>query len=191
MKKWFIILVVFLLCRQAGAQWELGMGVGIPFPITSYAKVVKPGWLPMVFGKYRFGNGSFATGMEIHLARLQRDRDPTDAFGNTRMTLAPVIFTAEYEAFMKNRLRPYIKGGLGLALFTIDYDEGASAHRSIFNLSFTMSPEIGLRYAASSHFQTFIGSNLVLLADGPPVGFPQGNKITGYASIIAGTSYRF
>ena len=191
MKKWFVILAIILLCAKANAQWELGMGLGIPFPVTGYSKVVKPGWLPMIFGKYRFGKGNFATGMEIHLARFQRDKYPSDAFGNTRMTLAPIIFTAEYEASMKNKLRPYVKGGLGLTLFSIDYDENASTHRSIFNLSFTMSPEIGLRYAASRHIQTFVGSNLVLLADGPPMGFPKGEKVTGYASIIAGTSYRF
>jgi hypothetical protein len=54
-----------------------------------------------------------------------------------------------------------------------------------------MSPQIGLTYAPNDQFFYFFETDIVLIADGPPVGFPQGEKMTGYGGIKLGLVYRF
>ena len=73
-------------------------------PITGYKQVVKTGWLMSAEGKYRF-KSNFAVGMKTQFARLQKDKDPNDGFQQARMTITPVIFTAEYGWF-KSTLQP-------------------------------------------------------------------------------------
>jgi opacity protein-like surface antigen len=173
------------------AQWEVGVGGGVAMPITGYKEVLKTGWLLNGEGKYRFGKGAFAVGMKTHFTRLQKDKNPNDTFQNARMTTAPVIFTAEYGIPVKGSFQPYITGGLGITLFSLNYDTSPTTGTSDFNVSFTMMPLIGLRYVASKNIYPFIEAGLILLADGAPIGFPQGEKMTGYNSIVAGVQYRF
>ena len=188
--KVFFTLLFLSASLLTRAQWEVSMGAGIALPITGYKEVLKSGWLLNGEGKYRFGKGNFATGMKIHYTRLQKDNNPNDEFQNARMTLAPIIFTAEYGS-VKGKLQPYVTAGLGLTLFSLNYDVSPTEGKSIFNVSFSMMPQVGLRYAASDNLFPFIESGWILIADGPPVGFPKGSQMTGYNAISAGVSYRF
>ena len=66
-------------------------------------------------------------------------------------------------------------------------------HQSAFALQGNpaLGPQAGLRYAASKNLFPFVEAGLVMLADGPPVGFPKGSQMTGYTAISAGINYRF
>jgi len=183
----FCLLAVGVLCH---AQWEVGAGAGMAIPITGYGEVVKTGWLLNAEGKYRFKKGNFAVGMKAHMARLQKDKNGNDTFQNARMTVAPFIFTAEFSA-TKGKLQPYITGGLGISFYNINYEVSPTEGKTIFNVSFTMMPLVGLRYAASKHIYPFVEWEWMLLADGPPIGFPKSSQLTGYQAICAGITYRF
>ncbi len=168
----------------------MGIHAGLSLPVAGYKGVFKNGWLVGAGGKYRLGNGNFALGMKTSIVRLQRDRNSSDAFQNARMTIAPLLFTAEYKIKM-GALRPYIGTGLGVSLFSLSHDVSPTEGRSDVNVSFTMAPSVGLRYKSSDHLYPFIETNTVLLADGPPIGFPKANRMTGYHGIQGGLSYRF
>ena len=189
--KLLITLLTTLLSISAHAQWEIGIGAGLGLPVTAYKEVLKPGWLLNAEGKYRFGNGNFAVGLKTHFTRLQKDKNPGDTFQNARMTIAPLLFTAEYGIPTKGALDPYITGGLGITFFNLNYDISPSEGETVNNVSFTMMPQVGLRYATSKNLFPFIEYGLVLLADGPPVGFPKSSQMTGYSAITAGINYRF
>ena len=193
LQKLFLLISISLLANKAKAQagWEVGLSTGVSLPITGNKEVLKSGWLLGAEGKYRFGDGRFAVGMKTDFVRLQNDNNPSDTFQNARMTLAPILFTAEYEVPTAGALKPYVSGGLGLSLFNLNYDVSPTEGHTNFNVSFTMAPRVGLRYKASSNLFPFIETNLILLADGPPIGFPKGEKMTGYGGIEAGVSYRF
>ena len=188
--KFFIAVVFIFISKSIFSQWETGAGLGISLPITGYGEVLKTGWLLNADGRYRFKKGNFAVGMKAQYVRLQNDKNPADQFQNARMTIAPVIFTAEYSS-IKGSLQPYIAGGLGITFFNLNYDTSPTTGESVNNVSFTMMPLVGLRYAASKNIYPFIESGFVLLADGPPIGFPKGEKVTGYNNITAGVCYRF
>lgn len=191
MKKRLLFLIsAVLFSILLHAQWEAGIGAGIALPITGYKEVLKSGWLMSGEGKYRLKE-SFAIGVNVHYTRLQEDDNPNDTFLNARMTLAPVLFTAEYAFKVKGKFKPYVTGGLGISFFNLNYDISPTQGRSESNVSFTMMPLIGLRYQASPRFYPFIESGLVLIADGPPIGFPKGEQMTGYNSILAGIHYKF
>ena len=191
MKLKLSIAVIFVLTSKTiFGQWETGAGFGISLPITGYGEVLNTGWLLNGDGRYRFKKGNFAVGMKAQYVRLQNDKNPADQFQNARMTIAPLIFTAEYSS-IKGSLQPYITGGLGITFFNLNYDTSPTTGESVNNVSFTMMPLVGIRYAASKNIYPFIESGFVLLADGPPIGFPKGEKVTGYNNIVGGVSYRF
>ena len=189
--KLLITLLAVLISMSVNAQWEVGLGVGAALPITSYKEVLKTGWLLSAEGKYRLASRNFALGMEAHFTRLQKDNNPGDAFQNARMTIAPLLFTAEYDIPTKGALQPYFTGGLGITFFNLNYDISATEGETVNNVSFTMMPQAGLRYKASEKLYPFIEAGLVLLADGPPQGFPKSSEMTGYTGITAGIIYRF
>jgi len=188
--KLFIAVIFVLTFKTIFGQWETGAGLGISLPITGYGEVLNTGWLLNGDGRYRFKKGNFAVGMKAQYVRLQNDKNPADQFQNARMTIAPLIFTAEYSS-IKGSLQPYITGGLGITFFNLNYDTSPTTGESVNNVSFTMMPLVGIRYAASKNIYPFIESGFVLLADGPPIGFPKGEKVTGYNNIVGGVSYRF
>ena len=188
--KFFIAVIFVLTSKTIFSQWETGAGLGISLPITGYGEVLKTGWLINADGRYRFKKGNFAVGMKAQYVRMQNDKNPTDQFQNARMTIAPVVFTAEYSS-IEGSVQPYITGGLGITFFNLNYDTSPTAGESVNNVSFTMMPLVGIRYAASKNIYPFIESGFVLLADGPPIGFPKGEKVTGYNNIVAGVCYRF
>ncbi len=188
--KFFIAVIFVLTSKTIFSQWETGAGLGISLPITGYGEVLKTGWLINADGRYRFKKGKFAVGMKAQYVRLQNDKNPADQFQNARMTIAPLILTAEYSS-IQGSLQPYITGGLGITFFNLNYDTSPTTGESVNNVSFTMMPVVGLRYAASKNIYPFIESGFVLLADGPPIGFPKAEKMTGYDNITAGVCYRF
>ena len=180
-----------LMTISLNAQWEVGLGAGTALPVTGYKEVLKSGWLLDAAGQYRLKSGKLSLGMKAHLTRLQKDNNPNDQFQNARMTIAPILFTAEWTISTKGNLQPYLTGGLGISFFNFNYEISPGDGKTIFNVSFTMMPQAGLRYKASEHVFPFIEWGLVLLADGPPIGFPKSSEITGYNAITAGVAYRF
>jgi hypothetical protein len=185
-----ITLVSLFICDRTFAQWEISLGAGTAIPITGYGEVFKPGWLINVEGKHRFHDEKFAVGMNVHFARLQHDKNPEDMFQNARLTVAPVIFFAEYE-FALGKIRPYVAAGIGLSMFNVTYDTTATSGYADFNLSFSMSPRAGLRYSVNERIYPYIEASLIVIADGPPIYFPHSEKLTGYGAITAGVCYRF
>ena len=188
-----IILVAIFFSTTAVAQWQVDAGVGASFPITGYGKVVNTGFI--IFnadGQYRFKHG-LSIGMKIQMARFAKDKNPSDSFYGAKITVAPVLFTAEYTFNRSKNFQPYVEGGLGLSFFAVSYNSSPTAidDKQIFNVSFTMMPLIGFRYKANDHLYPFLETGFVILADGPPVGFPMGEKATGYNFISAGVQYRF
>lgn len=191
-KKLIILFVIFFSTR-AVAQWQVDAGVGVSFPITGYGKVVKTGFV--IFnadGQYRFKSG-LAVGMKIQMARFAKDNNPADSFFDAKITVAPVLFTAEYAFNRSKNFQPYVTGGLGLSFFAVSYNSSPTAidDKQISNVSFTMMPLVGFRYKANEHLYPFLESGFVILADGPPIGFPMGEKATGYNFISAGLQYKF
>jgi hypothetical protein len=190
-RKVMMTLLPVLISISINAQWEIGLGAGAGLPITGYKEVLNPGWLLNAEGKYRLKSGKFALGMQTQFTRLQKDNNPNDQFQNARMTIAPLLFTAEWSISTKVSLQPYLTGGLGISVFNLNYDISPTEGETVNNVSFTMMPQAGLRYKASETLYPFIEASLVLLADGPPIGFPKSTQMTGYNSITAGISYRF
>ena len=184
--------ICFLLLSSISyAQWEVSLGPGITLPITGYGEVVNSGWTLDAEGKYRIKK-TFAVGLKAQFTRLQKDKDANDAFVDSRFTIAPLLFTAEYGNFLNGSLQPSLTAGIGISFFNINYGDTLSPQTTALNnVSFTMMPQIGLRYAASKNVFPFIESGLILIADGPPISFPKSDQITGYAFITAGVLYRF
>ena len=89
--------------------------------------------------------------------------------------------------------QPYLGGGLGISGFVVSYNSSPTEidDQSDFNVSFTMMPKVGIRYKASENLFPFFETGLVAVMDGPPVGFPEGEKVTGYQFISLGVSYTF
>lgn len=191
--KELIILVLIFFSTRINAQWQVGAGAGVSFPITGYGKVVKTGFV--IFnteGQYRFKSG-LAVGMKIQMARFAKDNSATDSFYDAKLTVAPVLFTAEYTMNREKNFQPYVTLGLGLSFFAVSYNSSPTAidDKQINNVSFTMMPLIGFRYKANEHLYPFLESGFIILADGPPIGFPMGEKVTGYNFISAGLQYKF
>jgi len=61
----------------------------------------------------------------------------------------------------------------------------------INNVSFTMMPMVGLRSTASPNVFVFPESGMQLIADGPLMGFPQSERMTGYGFVSTGIHYSF
>jgi hypothetical protein len=54
-----------------------------------------------------------------------------------------------------------------------------------------MVPVVGVNYNVSKNIYPFLEWSAVLLTDGPPIGFPKADKLTGYNAIVGGVKYRF
>ena len=190
-----IILLLTLACISARSfsQWEVSVGAGPSFPMTGYGEVVETG--VVIFnleGKYRFKSG-LAVGARTQYARFSKDKDPDDDYHGAKISVAPVIFNAEYELNKKGNLRPYVAGGIGISFFSVSYNSSATSidDKQINNVSFTMMPLIGLRYRVNDHLFPHLETGWMLIADGPPPGFPQSDKLTGYNFVALGVAYRF
>ena len=88
-------------------------------------------------------------------------------------------------------VQPYVSAGLGISYYNVNYDTSPTTGETIDNVSFTMMPLVGLKWAATPKLFPYLEVALILVADGPPAGFPESNKMTGYYGISAGLAYRF
>ena len=165
------------------------MNIGLELPLTRYKGVFKEGWLLSSKGKYRTSNRAFAFGAKAHFTRFQKDKNSADAFENARMTLAPLLFTAEYQPLLNSNIKPYFGGGVGLTFYNLNYDVSPTEGKTLFNVSFTMAPFAGIRFKASEYIYPFVESSYILLADGPPKGFPKADKLTGYSGLKGGLRF--
>lgn len=173
----------------AFAQWNLRLNAGAAIPLTGYSEVVNTRYLIGIDGHYRLKE-TFSLGLETALTRLVNDKDATDEFMDARLTIAPLLFVAEKELSV-SALRPYIAAGLGISFFNLHYETSPTEGHTDSNVSFTMAPQLGLKYLTSASWSYFVETDLVLLADGPPQGLPMGEKMTGYWGIKIGASYTF
>ena len=190
LKRLIIFLVVTGTSTSISAQWNLSMGAGAAIPVTGYGAVVKTGWLLGAEAAYKF-RSSFTLGINAQFTRLQHDKNPADTFQQMRMTLAPVLFTSNYEGFSKGKLQPYVGLGLGIGFYAIQYEVSPTSGKSVNNVSFTFMPRLGIHLATSGNWFPYLETGWVTLADGPPIGFPHSEKATGYVHISAGAQYRF
>ena len=195
MKTKILITFYFIsLSLISYGQWSLGAGIGLSVPITGYGKVVEPG--ATIFNldaKRSLGSGPLSVGIKTQMSRFAKDKNPDDAFHGAKLTVAPVIFTLDYNLNNSGTLQPYLSGGLGLSFFALSYNSSPTDidDQSVFNVSFTMMPLIGVRLKASEHIYPFVETGFVLIMDGPPVGFPEAEKLTGYHFTSLGVKYQF
>ena len=71
------------------------------------------------------------------------------------------------------------------------YDVTATFGESVFNVSFSLMPRIGLRMPVTNKLYPFIELNWPIVMDGPPQGVSKSDKATGYVGIAGGAAYRF
>jgi hypothetical protein len=182
------------------AQWETGANFSLALPITSYGNVFKIGHGFGVEGRYHFKKG-LGLGLEASFARFTKVKENIVPINEPKLTVIPILFTAEYEMNNTGLVRPFIGGGLGASIYVLSYytDDPVSGANDA-NASFTMAPEAGLRFAFTQHFMYYMKGSYVFVMDGPPVGwdgagvvftFPESNKATGYAGISFGVNFRF
>ena len=191
-KKILFLFLVFASSRSF-SQWEVSVGVGPSFPMTGYGEVVETGIVIFnLEGKYGFKSG-LAVGARTQYARFSKDKNPNDDYHGAKISVAPVVFNAEYELNKNGNLKPYVAGGIGIAFFSVSYNSSATSidDKQINNVSFTMMPLIGLRYKVSDHLFPYLETGFMLIADGPPPGFSQSDKLTGYNFVALGLLYRF
>jgi hypothetical protein len=182
------------------AQWETGANFSLALPITSYGEVFKVGHGFGAEGRYHFKKG-LAIGMEASFARFTKVKENIPSINEPKLTVIPILFTAEYEMNNTGFVRPFISGGLGASIYVMSYytnDPVSGSNDG--NASFTMAPQAGLRFAFTKHFMYYVKGSYVFVMDGPPVGwngdqmaftFPKSNKATGYAGISFGVNFRF
>ena len=170
--------------------WETTGLAGYAKPVTGYGEVVKAGWSVRGQGLYRFLKG-FATGFHLGVARFAKDKNPIDSWDEAKITTVSLLGVAEFEFNRKTTVRPYVAGGIGLSLFVISRNTGNVFDKDITNVSFTLFPRAGVRVFVTDHLAVDFSGDAVLLADGPPVGFPKADRLTGYLGINGGIAYKF
>jgi hypothetical protein len=195
--------VVLMLCisHVGWAQWETGANFSLALPITSYGEVFKIGHGFGIEGRYHFKRG-LAIGLEASFARFPRAKENIIPVNEPKLTVVPILFTAEYEMNNTGMVRPFVSGGLGTSIYVFSYytDDPVTSGKNKANASFTMSPQAGLRLAFTKHFMYYMKGGYVLVMDGPPVAregndvlftFPKSDKAAGYANISFGVNFRF
>ena len=195
MKKVNLLAILLIaLSTISYGQWSVGAGLGLSFPITGYAGVVKPGVNVFnLHANHALRAGYFKIGMNLQMSRFAEDNNPKDEYYDAKLTVAPFLFTLDYNFMPDRQWQPYLGGGLGISGFVVSYNSSPTEidDQSDFNVSFTMMPKVGIRYKASEKLFPFFETGLVAVMDGPPVGFPEGEKVTGYQFISLGVSYTF
>jgi len=195
-----IPLYLFLLPITGNAQWSVGIEYNMALPITGYGEVFKTGSNFNLEGKYHFTKG-WGVGFQTGAARFENSKEGSIAVNDPKLTVVPLIFTAEYEASREKTIRPFFAAGLGLSIFTFSYyvDNPVNSKNDT-NASFTMSPQIGVRFFITKNTMSYLKGSYIFVMDGPPVimepslpvtTFPESDKATGYAGIAFGFSYRF
>jgi hypothetical protein len=176
-----LLCVVLCLPCVAKAQWEVKLTGGAAFPLGRYGSIVSPGWIAHAEIKNRLkGSNSIALGAEIHAAFMRQDKDLSDNFKNSRLTIVPVLFTASYIYPITNRLSLSVTAGAGIAAYS--FWHGTPPDMILrSSAEFVVSPQAGMVYK--------INSKLALEIEGNILWYPRA-YVTGYSSITAGLSYR-
>jgi len=194
-----VAFCLYVVPHTCFAQWSVGIEYNMAFPITGYGEVFKNGFNFNAEGKYHFKKG-WAAGFQMGTARFTKFKEGSLPIKDPKLTVTPLIFTGEYE-FNGDDVRPFVAAGLGLSIFSLSYYVNDPVLRtSETNVSFTMSPQIGVRFWFSKNMMTYLKGSYVILTDGPPVikdengqiiTFPESDKATGYFGFAFGLSYRF
>jgi hypothetical protein len=137
----------------------------------------------------------------VGTARFTKFREGSLPLNDPKLTVVPLIFTGEYEFNRDDVVRMYIAAGLGVSMYTFSYYvDNPVLSTSETNASFTMSPQVGVRFWFSENMMSYLKGSYIILTDGPPVvmepgtapiTFPESDKATGYGGIAFGLSYRF
>jgi len=204
--KWISILAfaiplcLLLLPLTTYAQWSAGIEFNMALPITGYGEVFKTGSNFNLEGKYHFNKG-WGVGFQTGAARFANSKEGFIAVNNPKLTVVPLLFIGEYEVSREKTIRPFFAAGLGLSIFTFSYHvDNPAQSTNETNASFTISPQIGVRFFITENTMSYLKGSYVFVMDGPPVitepslpvnTFPESDKATGYAGIEFGFSYRF
>jgi hypothetical protein len=204
--KWISILAaaissyLFFSPITGQAQWSLSMEYNMAFPVTSYKEAFATGSNFNLDGKYHFNTGC-GIGFQAGAARFATSKGGSLAAYDSKLTVVPLIFTAEYEASRKGMIRPFFAAGLGLSIYTFSlYLRYHGLSTNVTNTSFTISPQVGLRFFFTKNLISYLKGSCVFVMDEQPtfsapnlpvIIFPMSDKATGYAGIALGVSYRF
>ena len=190
MKKFTILLIFTFIISFTYAQWSVKPGIGIANPVSGYKTITSGGMLLQFDAARRLNNKRWAVGLMLAWAHMHNDNNESDAFGNARLDQIPILATGEYE-LTDTKLIPYVGMGLGVSLYNLTYDVTATSGESIFNVSFSFMPRVGLRMPVTNKIYPFIEVNWPIVMDGPPQGVSKSDKATGYVGIAVGAAYRF
>jgi hypothetical protein len=188
--KFPLFLVFFFGVAQTYAQWSVQPGIGISNPITGYKTIVNSGVLYQMDGTKRLKNNRWGIGLMLGWARMQDDNNTSDKFQNARLQQIPILISADYE-FLNKKLIPYAGLGLGVSLYNLNYETAPGFGETIFNVSFSAMPRLGLRLNLESNIFPFFEVNCPMVMDGPPIGAGESDKATGYVGVAVGAAYRF
>ena len=184
-----LLVVCILYMGKLQAQWALQPGIGISIPITGYNTVSKAGVLYQLDITRRLQNPRWGIGLLLAWARMHRDNNPSDIFGNARLDQIPIVVSGDYELAGKT-LHPYLGMGLGVSLYNLSYEVTPVSGETLFNVSFSLLPRAGVRVPVTKKFYPFLEVNCPLVMDGPPIGAGKAEKATGYVGVALGTAYR-
>jgi len=185
-----LLILIFITCKTS-AQWSLQAGFGYSNPITGYKTITRGGSLYQFDVTKRLDkNNRWGIGLTLGWARMHRDDNELDTFGNARLDQVPIMISADYELLNKE-VRPYVGLGLGVSLYNLAYDVTSSTGEAVFNASFSAMPRIGVRVPVDDNWYPFAEINCPIVFDGPPQGAGKSDKATGYVGIVFGASYRF
>jgi hypothetical protein len=121
---------------------------------------------------------------------MHDDNNSSDKFQNAKLEQIPIEVNADYE-LLKKKLIPYVGLGLGVSLYNLNYESSPTNGETIFNVSFSAMPLVGLRFNTNSNIYPFFEVNCPFVMDGPPIGAGESDKATGYVGVAVGISYRF
>jgi hypothetical protein len=184
------LIPIFISCTTH-AQLSVQAGFGYSKPITGYKTITKGGTLYQFdFTRRLIKNSRWGIGLTLGWARMHRDNNESDIFGNARLDQVPVMVCADYEILDKE-VRPYVGFGLGISFYNLAYDVTSTTGEAISNVSFSAMPRIGVRVPVDDNWFPFAEINCPIVFDGPPQGAGKSDKATGYVGIAFGASYRF
>ena len=172
------------------AQLELEGGVGIATPFTGYGKVVAGGGTYALSATHHFRLSPLSVGLEAGVAHFGKDRNGGDAFSEAKLTIIPLLAQFGYERKIAGPFNVKAQLGLGAAIYTFYYVNTPPVENSSTNVSFAFQPAIGVNFAASRKIHFGVQFRSLFMADGPPAGFPESNKMTGYSAVLGTISYR-
>ena len=187
----FLACIIILLSIKANAQWEAGASYGLALPFTGYGSVVKSGGVLGINAGHRFSKEKWNIKFQMDWARMHKDETTSDEFEEPRLDVVPMTFSVERVLGNHPKIKPFVGAGMGVSIFNIVYHSISQGDVAEVNASFTLVPSIGVSLKNESNINPFIAARMVFVADGPPIGFPKGEKGTGYYGVSLGFNYLF